>query len=150
MIVLSWRQVDFAGVVFAGLVSGYTMALFGLWAGRFPGLTSVDIADFGRRYMVSDRPSAWFFGLASHLVNSVLFTFVWASVVAPNAGTSPLWSAVLWGIFLAIALAGALVAPMSGLGWLGLKAPGGVRFTLTNVLMHIGWGALVGLTYRPS
>lgn len=72
MHVLSWHQVDFAGVVLVGLIAGYVMALAGLWAGAVPGLVAFDIADFGRRYMVSDRPSAWLLGLASHLVNSIL------------------------------------------------------------------------------
>ena len=58
MHVLSWHQVDFAGVVLTGLVAGYVMAIAGLWAGAVPGLVAFDIADFGRRYMVSDRPSA--------------------------------------------------------------------------------------------
>ncbi len=58
MEVFSWREVDFAGIVLAGLIAGYVMALAGLWAGGVPGLTAIDIADFGRRYMISDRPSA--------------------------------------------------------------------------------------------
>ena len=65
MEVLTWREVDFSGVVLAGLIGGYLMAISGLWAGKVPGLTSFDIADFGRRYIVSDRPSAWYFGMAS-------------------------------------------------------------------------------------
>ena len=31
--VLSWQEVDLAGVVFAGLIAGYVMAMAGLWAG---------------------------------------------------------------------------------------------------------------------
>jgi hypothetical protein len=81
---LTWREVDFAGVVVAGLVAGYVMAIAGLWAGKVPGLVSFDIADYGRRYMVSDRPSAWLLGFVSHLLNSILLVFVWASVLAPN------------------------------------------------------------------
>jgi hypothetical protein len=55
MEVLSWREVDFGGVVLAGLAAGYVMALVGLWSARVPGFVAVDIADFGRRYMVSPR-----------------------------------------------------------------------------------------------
>ena len=58
MEVLSWREIDLASVTLAGLAAGYAMALVGLWAGRVPGLVAIDIADFGRRYMVSDRASA--------------------------------------------------------------------------------------------
>ena len=64
MDVVSWREIDLGGVALAGLVAGYVMALVGLWSGRVPGLVAIDIADFGRRYMVSDRPSAWLLGLA--------------------------------------------------------------------------------------
>lgn len=148
MLFLSWREVDFAGVTLAGLLAGYVMAIAGLWAGRVPGLTAMDIADFGRRYMVSDRPSAWFFGLASHLVNSVILTFVWASAIEPNLSWPRWLEGAAWGVVLAATLAGALVAPMSGLGFMGRKA-GSFKFPLTNVLVHLGWGVLVGLLYVP-
>jgi len=145
---LSFRELDFAAVVFAGLSAGYVMALAGLWAGRVPGLAAVDIADFGRRYMVSDRPSAWFFGLGSHLVNSVLLTYVWASVVEPHlAWPRPLEGAA-FGLVLAVLLAGALVAPMAGLGFMGQKT-GNRAFAITNVLVHLLWGLLVGSLYQP-
>jgi len=148
MTALSWHQVDFPGVVVAGLLAGYVMAIAGLWAGRVPGLAAMDIADFGRRYMVSDRPSAWFFGLASHLVNSILLTFLFASAIEPHLSW-PRWLAGgLFGLVLALTLSGALIAPMAGLGFLGRKT-GGSAFALTNVLVHAMWGVLMGLTYVP-
>jgi hypothetical protein len=144
--ILSWREADLASVAVAGLVAGYVMAVIGLWAGSLPFLVSIDIADFGRRYMVSDRPSAWIFGLAAHLTNSVLLTLAWASVIAPNVAAPQVVSAVAWGLVLAIVLAGALVAPFSGLGFLGRKT-GNPRFAVTNLAMHTAWGILVGLLY---
>jgi hypothetical protein len=84
MPVLPWREVNLSGVVLAGLAAGYLMALAGLWAGRVPGLVAIDIADYGRRYMISDRPSAWLPGLASHLANSVLLVLFWAMLIEPN------------------------------------------------------------------
>jgi len=147
-VVLSWREVDFAGVVIAGLIAGYVMALAGLWAGRIPGLAAVDIADFGRRYMISDRPSAWLFGLASHLVNSVLLTFLWASVIDPNLEWPRWLEGMGFGILLSIMFAGVLIAPMAGLGFMGRKT-GGNAFALTNVLVHIIWGTLIGMIYVP-
>jgi hypothetical protein len=146
--VLSWREVDFAGVLFAGLTAGYVMAIVGLWAGSVPHLATVDIADFGRRYMVSDRPSAWLLGLASHLVNSVLLTFVWASIVEPNLPWPRPLEGLAWGMALALTLAGALVAPMSGVGFMGSKANGS-RFALTSILLHALWGILIGVLYIP-
>jgi hypothetical protein len=148
MTVLSWREVDFMGVVLAGLIAGYVMAMAGLWAGAIPGLTAIDIADFGRRYMVSDRPSAWLLGLASHLSNSVLLTFAWAAVIVPNLSWPRPLTGFLWGEILSIALAGALVAPLTGLGFLGRQA-GSFRFALTSLLLHGMWGLLVGLIYVP-
>jgi hypothetical protein len=148
MTVLSWREIDLAGVVLAGLIAGYVMALAGLWAGAVPWLTAVDIADFGRRYMVSDRPSAWLLGLASHLTNSVLLTFVWAAVIVPNVSWPRPLTGLIWGDVLAFTVAGALVAPLAGLGFLGRKA-GSVRFALTSLGLHTGWGLLVGLLYVP-
>jgi hypothetical protein len=148
MTFLSWREVDFSGVVVAGTISGYVMAIAGLWAGRVPGLAAMDIADFGRRYMVSDRPSAWFFGLASHLVNSVLLALAFAAVIEPNLNWPRPLEGIAFGVVLAFTLAGALVAPMAGLGFMGRKT-GSLAFPLTNFLIHVGWGALVGLIYVP-
>lgn len=144
--ILNWREADPASVAVAGLVAGYVMAVVGLWAGSLPFLVAVDIADFGRRYMVSDRPSAWIFGLGAHLVNSVLLTFVWASVIVPNVDLPQVVSAVAWGLVLAVVLAGGLVAPFSGLGFLGRRT-GNLRFAATDLVMHAVWGALVGLVY---
>jgi hypothetical protein len=146
--VLSWRELDFSGVIVAGLIAGYVMAIVGLWAGRVPGLVAVDIADFGRRYMVSDRPSAWFFGLASHLVNSVILAFLWASAVEPNLAWPRWLEGAAFGVALAATLAGALIAPMSGLGFMGRRT-GSAAFALTNVLVHVVWGVLVGFIYVP-
>jgi hypothetical protein len=149
MHVLSWHQVDFAGVVLTGLVAGYVMAIAGLWAGAVPGLVTFDIADFGRRYMVSDRPSAWLLGFASHLVNSILLVLVWAMLIVPNLPWPRPLVGITWGVFLAVALAGTLIVPLSGLGFMGWKA-GGPRFVLTDLLLHALWGLLIGLLYTGS
>jgi hypothetical protein len=143
---LTWRELDFASVVLAGTVGGYVMALAGLWAGRVPALVTVDIADFGRRYMVSDRPSAWFLGFGSHIANSIILTLVWASVVDPNLSWPRWLEGACFGAFLALTLAGALVAPMAGLGFLGRKT-GGPSFALTSTLVHLVWGVVIGLIY---
>ncbi len=148
MVLLNWREIDLGGVVLAGLVAGYLMALAGLWAGRVPGLAAIDIADFGRRYIVSDRPSAWLVGLGSHLVNSVLLTWVWAAVVEPNLSWSRWLEGAAFALFLALFLAGVLVAPLSGLGFLGRKT-GSPAFALTNILIHVAWGILIGWIYVP-
>jgi hypothetical protein len=148
MEVLTWREVDLAGVVLAGLVAGYVMATVGLWSGRVPGLVAIDIADYGRRYMVSDRPSAWLFGMAAHLANSIILVLAWAMVIEPTLDWPRVLEGLLWGEVLALTLAGTLVAPLTGLGFLGRKT-GNARFALTNVLMHAVWGLLVGALYVP-
>jgi hypothetical protein len=96
----------FRGVLLAGLIAGYLMALAELWAGTVPGLVAFDIADFGRRYMVSDRPSAWLLGLLSHLVNSMLLVLLWAMLIVPNLPWPRPFVGIIWGLFLAIVLAG--------------------------------------------
>jgi hypothetical protein len=148
MHVLSWREVDFAGVVLAGLVAGYLMAIAGIWAGRIPGLVAVDFADIGRRYMVSDRPSAWLFGLASHLANSVLLVLFWAMVIDPNLAWPRILEGLGWGLVVGFLLSGALVAPLIGMGFMGLK-PGDFRFALTNLLLNGFWGGVIGALYIP-
>jgi hypothetical protein len=149
MHVLSWHQVDFAGVLLSGLIAGYVMAIAGLWAGAVPGLVAFDIADFGRRYMVSDRPSAWLLGFASHLVNSILLVLVWAMLIVPNLPWPRLLVGIAWGVFLALALAGGLIVPLSGLGFMGRKA-GGWRFVATTLLLHAVWGLVIGLLYTGA
>jgi hypothetical protein len=148
MELLNWREVDLGGVVLAGLVAGYVMALTGLWSGRVPGLVAIDIAEYGRRYMVSDRPSAWLFGMASHLTNSIVLVLVWAMAIEPNLGWPRPLEGLLWGEALALTLAGALVAPLTGIGFLGYRT-GDARFAVTNVLMHAVWGLVVGVLYVP-
>jgi hypothetical protein len=146
MLALSWHEIDFVGVVLAGLIAGYLMALAGLWAGAVPGLVAFDIADFGRRYMVSDRPSAWLLGLASHLVNSMLLVLLWAMLLVPNLPWPRPFVGIIWGLFLAIVLAGGLIVPLSGLGFMGRKA-GGWRYATTTLLLHGLWGLVIGLLY---
>jgi len=148
MEILSWREVDLPGVILAGLVAGYVMALAGLWAGNIPGLVAIDIADLGRRYMVSDSPVAWVVGVASHLTNSVLLVFLWASVVEPNLFWPRPVEGLAWGLLLAAIFAGGLVAPVSGLGFMGLKT-GSPRFAATNILLHALWGTVAGMIYVP-
>jgi hypothetical protein len=147
--ILTWREVDFAGVVLAGLVAGYVMAVAGLWAGTVPGLVAIDIADFGRRYMMSDRPSAWLMGMASHLVNSVLLVLVWASMIEPNVDWPRPLEGFVWGEILAVLFAGALIAPLSGLGFMGRKT-GRAQYAVTSLLVHALWGLIVGLLYVPG
>ncbi|HEY5423220.1 MAG TPA: hypothetical protein VIK05_07115 [Ilumatobacteraceae bacterium] len=143
---LTWRQVDFGGVVLAGITGGYLMALVGLWAGRVRHLVAIDIADYGRRYMVSDRASAWLLGFLSHLLNSILLVLLWAMVVLPNVHINQVLAGLLWGEILAVLLAGGMVGPLSGIGFMGMKTSN-PRFALTNVLMHGVWGIVIGALY---
>ena len=136
-------------MLLVGLIAGYVLELAGLWAGSIPGLVAFDIADFGRRYMISDRPSAWLLGLASHLVNSVLLVLVWAMVILPNLGWPQPLVGLLWGEALAVLLAGGFVVPISGLGFMGLKT-GNPRTAITIVLLHAVWGLVIGLLYVPQ
>lgn len=145
---LTWREIDLSGVVLAGLVAGYVMAMAGLWASRVPGLVAIDVADFGRRYVVADRPSAWFFGLISHLINSVLLVMLWAMVIEPNLAMHRIALGVGFGLAVSFTLSGGLVAPMAGLGVMGWRT-GTPSFAITNVLLHLLWGALVGALYVP-
>ena len=75
---LTWNELNIGSILFIGLTSGYVMAILGMWTGRIPGLVSIDIADFGRRYIVSDRSGGLVFLMLSHLANSVIFVLFWA------------------------------------------------------------------------
>jgi hypothetical protein len=148
MEMLSWREVDFAGVVLAGFVAGYLMAMVGLWAGSLPRLVAIDIADIGRRYMMSDRPSAWLMGMVSHLINSILLVLLWASMIEPNLSWPRALEGLVWGEILAVLFSGALIAPLSGLGFMGRKT-GTPLYAVTSVLMHGVWGLVIGILYSP-
>src|SRR4051812_49689587 len=143
---LPWGEVAFGGVLRAGVTGGSLRALVGLWAGRVRYLIAIAIADFGRRYMVSDRASAWLIGFVSHLLNSVLLVLLWAMVVVPNVHINRVLSGFLWGEVLAIVLAGGMVGPLSGIGFMGIKTSN-ARFALTNLLMHGVWGLVIGALY---
>jgi hypothetical protein len=124
------------------------MALADSGLSRVPGLVAIDIADYGRRYMLSDRPSAWLLGLASRLANSVLLVLFWAMLIEPNVhGPRPLVG-LTWGEALAFTLTGTLVAPPSSLGFMGWKT-GSARFALTNLLLHAE-GSLGRRAVRPA
>lgn len=146
MVLLTWREINLFAAVMAGLISGYVMAIAGLWAGQVPGLITIDVSEYGRRYMVSDRTSAWLFGFASHLVNSVLLTLLWAAAVEPNLGLPRPLAGLLWGEALAFTLAGAIVAPLSGLGFTGIKTRS-YRYALTTIVLNGLWGLLIGILY---
>jgi hypothetical protein len=60
----------------------------------------IDIADYGRRYMVSDRTSAWLLGFASHLANSIILVLLWACVIETNLDWPRPLEGLLWGEFL--------------------------------------------------
>jgi hypothetical protein len=124
------------------------MALAGLWAGKVPGLVAIDIPDFGRRYIISDRPAAWFAGLLSHEINSILLTFFWAAIILPNIPGARHLTALGWGCFLAVTFAGSLVAPLAGLGVFARKT-GSPRYVLTSIVLHSIWGILIGALYVP-
>jgi hypothetical protein len=145
---LTLREIDLGGVVIAGLVAGYVMAMAGLWASRVPGLVAIDIADFGRRYMISDRPSAWLLGLGSHLANSIILTLAFAMVIKPWLHFAGWLEGLLWGEALGLVLSGTLVAPMAGLGVLGVKTRD-PRFAVTSMVLHGLWGTIVGFLYVP-
>jgi hypothetical protein len=97
---------------------------------------------------VSDRPSAWLLGFVSHLVNSILLVYLWASVIAPNLNWPRPLSGLAWGWFLMLTLAGSIVMPLSGVGFMGIKS-GSYKLALTAVLLHAIWGLLIGLVYVP-
>src|SRR6266542_6460324 len=92
--------------------------------------------------------SAWLLGFVSHLVNSVVLVLVWATVIEPNLGWPRPLEGLAWGLFLALTLAGSIIMPLSGVGFMGRKA-GSYRLAVTALLLHGLWGLLIGLIYVP-
>jgi HNH endonuclease len=96
-----------AGVVLAGLAAGYVMTIAGLWAGKVPRLVAFDIADFSASPPTSPTASCW--------------SSLWATVIEPNLARPHPLEGLVWGEFLALTPAGSLVAPLSGLGFIGSR-----------------------------
>ena len=111
------------------------MALADSGLSRVPGLVAIDIADYGRRYMISDRPSAWLLELALHLGNSVLLVLFWAMLIEPNVHGHGPWSDSPGVKRSPSRSPVSLVAPRSSLGFMGWRT-GSARFALTNLLLH--------------
>jgi len=69
-----------------------------------------------------------------------------AMVVLPNVHINQVLAGFLWGEVLAVLLAGGMVGPLSGIGFMGMKTSN-PRFALTNLLMHAVWGVVIGALY---
>ena len=115
------REVDLSRAVLARLSAGYLMALADSGLSKVPGLVAIDIADYGRRYMISDRPSAWLLELALHLANSVLLVLFWAMLIEPNVHGHGPWSDSPGVKRSPSRSPVSLVAPRSSLGFMGWR-----------------------------
>ena len=77
-----------------------------------------------------------------------MFVFIWAAVVEPYLPWPRLLSGLAWDLFLLLTLAGSLIMPLSGLGFMGWKTRSW-RLTLTGLLLHTLWGVVIGMVYVP-
>ena len=68
-----------AGV--AGLAAGYAMALSGYWLQAVLGVSELDFAHAGLRYVSGAKPGWWIVGIVFHLIDSVLLGLLYARVV---------------------------------------------------------------------
>lgn len=133
------RGINFRSLVFAGFAAGYLMYFVDRWFAGFLGL-------FGA-YPGTD--SAWW--MLEHHIDSILFAllFAWPFVYnrLPNGGwLKGLVFGFAWTVALAIVawVAGALGAGMFQ------QMPMTAAAMISNLLLHLLWGFLLGVLYTPG
>lgn len=147
------RECHLERAAFAGFVAGYLMALAGYWIEAVLGISEIDVAHAGLRYVSGGRSGWWIVGIIFHLIDSVLLGLLFGAVVYPR------WSERLrprFGPFrshLAAALAYAgvvwlvldmlIAMPFMGAGPFGRRT-GSVRPALASLALHGVFGTVLG------
>jgi hypothetical protein len=138
-----------------GFAGGYLMALAGYWLESVFGVSELDIAHAGLRYVSGGRQGWWIIGIFFHLVDSILLGLlyetafyrplygvfrplgaVWGNVAAGVAFGSAVW--------LSVAMLVAM--PFMGAGPFGRKT-GSARPAIASLAVHFVFGTVLGIVY---
>jgi len=139
---------------FGGFAGAYMLSLAGYWMEGHLGLPRFDVAESGKRYLGGDAPGWWVVGTLSHSINGILLgelyavtfypiTAAWSTNVLVSLITGAFYGVVVWVVLLNL-----LVLPLSGAGPFGWNT-GSAKLGYATLALHIVFGAIVGLVYRP-
>lgn len=141
---------------FAGFTGGYVMALAGYWIEAVLGISELDFAHAGLRYVAGGKAGWWIVGILFHLIDSVLLGLLYARVVHRRLAwlTQSLgrfWGSIASGVAFAtgvwLVLAMLIAMPFMGAGIFARKT-GSARPALAALALHILYGSLLGLIYE--
>lgn len=140
---------------FAGFASGYVMALAGYWLEAVLGISELDFAHAGLRYVSGGRQGWWIVGIVFHLIDSVLLGSFYAAVAYPRlkAALKPLGnvgsnvaSGVVFATGVWLVLAMLIAMPFMGAG-IFARRTGSIRPALASLSLHVIFGVLLGFAY---
>ena len=140
---------------FAGFAAGYVMALAGYWIEAVLGVSDLDLAHAGLRYVSGERQGWWIVGILFHLIDSVLFGLLYAAVVhrrlrGLERHLGPFWGSLAAGMAFAtgiwLFLAMLIAMPFMGAGVFA-KNTGSARPAVASLGLHLIFGSLLGFIY---
>lgn len=146
---------DLPRAAFAGFTAGYVMALAGFWIEAVLGVSELDFAHAGLRYVSGGKSGWWIVGLVFHSIDSVLLGLFYAALVYPRLRslTAPFgrfWGNVVSGVIFALGvwvfLAMLVAMPFMGAGAFGRKT-GSARPAVASFSLHVIFGSLLGFIY---
>lgn len=140
---------------FAGFVGGYVMALAGYWIEAVLGVSELDLAHAGLRYVSGGKSGWWIVGILFHFIDSVLLGLLYAAVVdrwmrritrplGPffgNVASGIVYASVVW-----LVLAMLIAMPFMGGGVFGRRT-GSARPAVASYFLHLVFGSLLGFIY---
>lgn len=146
---------DLPRAAFAGFTAGYAMALAGYWIEAVLGISELDFAHAGLRYVSGGKSGWWIIGIVFHLIDSVLLGLLFATKVYPrlrwlNGAVGRFWGSLASGVAFALAvwlvLAMLIAMPFMGAGVFGWRT-GSRRPALASLALHALFGSLLGVIY---
>jgi hypothetical protein len=140
---------------FAGFVGGYLMALAGYWIEAVLGVSELDFAHAGLRYVSGGRSGWWVLGIIFHFIDSALLGVLYAAVAYPRLCrlTRPLgrfWGNIASGVAFASAvwlvLSMLIAMPFMGAG-IFARRTSSPRPAIASLFLHVVFGSLLGFIY---
>jgi hypothetical protein len=144
-----------ARAAFAGFTGGYLMALAGYWLEAVLGVSDLDFAHAGLRYVSGGKEGWWVVGIIFHFIDSTLLGIFYAAVVYRRLRWLEDRYGLLWGNLAAgvgfglavwLVLAMLIAMPFLGAGVFGWNT-GSARPAVASLSVHLVFGSLVGLIY---
>jgi hypothetical protein len=136
----------------AGFVGGYVMLLASYWLEAIFGVSELNFAIAGLRYVAGGRQGWWLVGIIFHLIDSMLLGLLFAAVIYRRSRRlrrefGPFWGTVVAGIAFAVGvwliLAMLLAMPFMGSGPFAWKT-GSPRPAVASLAVHVIFGSLLG------